>query len=117
MGRILLKFVNFYDDQKSDAHFNQKDEKFLSSTSYQHVLVTDINPNDLNSIVFKWTHGWTLFKKRIFIENIEVVPLSTRSQHELFETEKSNGIVNDEEVVFDRESVIQERRSKRNNLA
>lgn len=24
MGRILLKFVNFYDDQKSDAHFNQK---------------------------------------------------------------------------------------------
>lgn len=44
--------------------------------SYPLVTVLDINPQNLNEIIFKWTHGLNWSHLQISVDSIEIVPLS-----------------------------------------
>lgn len=54
------------------------DQKFEKGHSYSRVILSDMKPSDLDRIQFKWTHGGLSLKHtRMYIDSIEVMPLST----------------------------------------
>ena len=60
-------------------------QTFENGHSYSSLIVSDMKPSDLDRIHFKWTHGGLSLKHtRMYIDSIEVMPLSTeRYFHEI----------------------------------
>nr|XP_027197649.1 pancreatic triacylglycerol lipase-like [Dermatophagoides pteronyssinus] len=106
-GKITMKFLDWADHGET-LKFNDHDQKFEKGHSYSRVILSDMKPSDLDRIHFKWTHGGLSLKHtRMYIDSIEVMPLSTESaslkspDHWTFETDEF-GISDGHEAIFKR---------------
>ncbi|OTF69125.1 hypothetical protein BLA29_007379, partial [Euroglyphus maynei] len=65
-----MKFLD-WEDQGETIIFNNKNQDFRPGHSYSASVLSDMKPSDLDRIQFKWSHGFTIFHKQMYIDNIE----------------------------------------------
>ncbi|KAI2804431.1 hypothetical protein BLOT_003414 [Blomia tropicalis] len=76
-GSITIKF-NDKHGNTIDTEFGGNDVYYLGET-YSEIYVTEMDPTDITSLVFHWSHGLNILHTKMFVDSIEIDALSSHT--------------------------------------